>query len=100
MGKKELSGSIDCQVAGTFWSEYKEELYLAVKSFIRYNMTADVYNLPLCLADKRIWEFCKDSISTWKKSYLKQCENCTKKDICSGVFETSFTHSGNIAPVA
>ena len=80
--------------------EYKEELYLAVKSFIRYNMTADVYNLPLCLADKRIWEFCKDSISTWKKSYLKQCENCTKKDICSGVFETSFTHSGNIAPVA
>ena len=78
--------------------EYKEELYSAIKIFVRYNIPADVYNLPLCLADNRIHEFCKDSISTWKKTYTEKCKNCTKKDICSGVFETSFVQSGNITP--
>lgn len=79
--------------------EYKEELYNAVKNFIRYDIIADVYNIPLCLADERIHEFCRDSISTWKKSYLDICEHCSKKEYCSGVFETSFKHSKNINPI-
>ena len=77
---------------------YKEELYLAVKEFVRYNIIVDVYNTPLCLVDNRIQDFCRDSISTWKKTYLSQCNDCTKKEICSGVFETSFVHSSNIKP--
>lgn len=78
---------------------YKQELYETVRDFVRYNMIVDVYNLPLCLVDERIKEFCRDSISTWKKYYLSQCENCKEKDTCSGLFETSFRQSENIKPI-
>ena len=79
--------------------EYKTELFEAVREYVRYNMVVDVYNTPLCLVDSRIKEFCKDSISTWKKTYLPQCESCIYKSDCSGVFETSFKHSEHIKPI-
>lgn len=79
--------------------EYKNELFEAVREYVRYNMIVDVYNTPLCLADKRIKEFCRDSISTWKKTYLPQCKNCDVRDECCGVFETSFKQSNNIKPI-
>lgn len=78
--------------------EYKTELYEAVREYVRYNMIVDIYNLPICLVDSKISSFCRDSISTWKKTFLPQCNNCSVKDSCSGVFETSFTHSKNIKP--
>ncbi len=80
-------------------SEYQQELYEAIKSCVRYNINADVYNVPLCLADNRIENFCKDSISTWKKTYLDICTECTKKDVCCGVFATSFKQSNFIKPI-
>ena len=52
--------------------DYKQELFEAVREYVRYNILVDVYNIPLCLADERIREFCRDSISRWKKSYLPQ----------------------------
>lgn len=79
--------------------EYKAELFEAVREYVRFNMIVDVYNIPLCLVDERIMEFCQDSISTWKKTYLPQCSNCSSKDCCCGVFETSFRHSSNIQPI-
>ena len=80
--------------------EYKNELFEAVREFVRYNMVVDIYNTPLCLVDSRIKEFCQDSISTWKKTYLPQCESCICKSKCSGVFETSFKHSEYIKPIS
>ena len=79
--------------------DYKHELFEAVRQYVRYNLLVDVYNTPLCLVDSRIEEFCRDSISTWKKSYTEACKSCIKKEICSGVFETSFKHSENIHPI-
>lgn len=79
--------------------DYKQQLYEAVREFVRYDMYVDVYNLPLCLVDSKIKEFCRDSISTWKKSFLPQCSECSCKNQCSGVFETSFKHSENIKPI-
>lgn len=76
--------------------DYQEELLKTIKSLIRYNIIADIYNIPLCLTDKRLHEFCRDSISTWKKGFVEECESCTKKEKCSGVFKTSFIHSKNI----
>lgn len=78
--------------------DYKVELFKAVREFVRYNMIVDVYNIPLCLADDRIKSFCRDSISTWKKCYLPQCDNCRLKLDCCGVFETSFINSPHILP--
>ncbi len=76
--------------------EYKQELFESVREYVRYNLNIDIYNIPLCLVDKRIRKFCRDSISTWKKIYLPQCELCKCKNKCSGVFETSFKQSSNI----
>lgn len=80
-------------------TEYKQELYEAVREFVRYGMFVDVYNLPLCLVDRKIHDFCRDSISTWKKAFLPQCKDCLSKNKCSGIFETSFRHSENIKPI-
>lgn len=79
--------------------DYKQELFEAIREYVRYDMIVDVYNIPLCLADDNIKDFCRDSISTWKKSYLPQCESCSCKVECCGVFETSFKHSKNIMPI-
>ena len=80
--------------------EYKTELYEAIREYVRFNMIVDVYNLPFCLVHDKIQQFCRDSISTWKKTFLPQCDTCVLKDKCSGVFETSFTHSQNIQPIS
>lgn len=79
--------------------EYKTELYNTIREYVRYNMIVDIYNLPHCLVHEKIRQFCRDSISTWKKSFLPQCENCCAKNCCCGVFETSFKHSKNIKPI-
>ena len=79
--------------------EYKNELYKAVKEYVRYNIIVDIYNLPLCLVDKRLQCFCRDSISTWKKTFLSQCQTCIAKENCCGIFATSFTHSNNIRAI-
>jgi His-Xaa-Ser system radical SAM maturase HxsC len=78
---------------------YKEELFKAIRQFKRYNIEASVYNTPLCLLDRRIWEFSTDSISDWKKTFTNECECCKKKSHCSGVFSTSFTQSKRISKI-
>lgn len=79
--------------------EYKEDLFKAIRQFVRYNIPASVYNTPLCLLDKRIWDFSADSISAWKKIYTVDCEGCEVKSKCSGVFDTSFIQSKNISKI-
>lgn len=79
--------------------EYKSELFNAVKNCVRRKLNADIYNLPFCLVDERLEDYCRDSISEWKKIYLPKCEGCIKKEKCSGMFETSFVQSENIKAV-
>jgi His-Xaa-Ser system radical SAM maturase HxsC len=79
--------------------DYKDELLKAVQEFVRYDMNVSIYNTPLCLLDENLWEYAKDSISEWKKTYVAQCNNCLKRECCSGVFATSFRHSENILPI-
>lgn len=78
---------------------YKEELFKAMRQFNRYNIEASIYNTPLCLLDRRIWDFSADSISDWKKTFVDECEGCKGKSRCSGVFSTSFTQSRSISKI-
>lgn len=80
-------------------SSYSDELTAAVRRLYRRGMNVSVYNIPLCLLNEKIWDFARDSISTWKKSYLPQCEQCALKNYCCGVFTTSKIQSENITPV-
>jgi len=79
--------------------EYHQQLYEATWHLHRRGMNVSIYNLPLCLLAEPLWRFTRDSISAWKKNYLEQCECCSVKEKCGGVFETSAVQSGNIASI-
>ncbi len=79
--------------------EYNRQLHEAVWHLHRRGMNVSIYNLPLCLLDEPVWRFARDSISAWKKNYLEQCDQCTVKEKCGGVFDTSAVQSGNIGPI-
>jgi hypothetical protein len=81
-------------------TEYKEQLFRAVRVVSRANLNVSIYNIPLCLLNKSAWGFAKKSISGWKNNYLNICGPCTAKAECCGVFTTSgLNQSPNIAPV-
>ena len=52
-----------------------------------YNIHVALYNFPLCTVPKEYRESCVDSISDWKKKYLKVCDPCVEKQNCAGFFE-------------
>lgn len=80
-------------------TEYALELKAAVLHLYRRAIPVSIYNLPLCLIPHEVWGFSKDSISTWKKIYLNQCEDCKMRQNCGGFFSTSVKQSNNISPI-
>lgn len=80
-------------------SQYSYELSIAVRNLYRRCVNVSIYNVPLCLLKKELWNFARDSISAWKKIFLPQCEKCNLQQHCCGVFATSKVHSKNIKPV-
>jgi His-Xaa-Ser repeat-associated downstream radical SAM protein len=78
---------------------YSRQLYGAVQHLHRRGMNVSIYNTPLCLMEKSLWRFARDSISSWKKEYLEQCDSCSMKESCGGVFGTSAVQSKNITPI-
>lgn len=46
--------------------EYRSQLSNAVLSMARKGLSVSVYNIPLCMCDRKIWPYAKQSISTWK----------------------------------
>jgi His-Xaa-Ser system radical SAM maturase HxsC len=78
---------------------YREELRLTVMELHRRDIRVSIYNLPLCLIDRRSWRFSRQSISAWKNSYLPLCADCSVKQKCCGVFTTSKFFSSSIAPI-
>jgi hypothetical protein len=51
-------------------------------------VNVSVYNLPLCLLDRSVWNVAVQSISDWKNAYLRVCDECGVRDRCSGFFST------------
>lgn len=45
-----------------------------------------IYNFPLCAVENKYWNICEKSISPFKIRYVKECDSCTVKDACGGVF--------------
>jgi His-Xaa-Ser system radical SAM maturase HxsC len=79
---------------------YRDQLSSAVNVLSRGGINVSVYNLPLCLINKNIWGFARQSISGWKNEYLSVCGSCKVKDLCGGVFTTSgLNQSPYIRPI-
>ena len=72
--------------------EYRDEISKAVRVLSRADMNVSIYNVPLCLTEKKSWSFARQSISGWKNDYLPICEGCSVKSKCCGIFTTSGLH--------
>lgn len=72
--------------------EYRLQLSKAAAVLNRADMDVSVYNIPLCLLERRSWGFARKSISGWKNDYLPVCGTCSEKERCCGVFTTSGLH--------
>lgn len=79
--------------------DYQEELKRAVKYLIRRNVQVSIYNHQLCTLPHDLWPFARRSISTWKESYLPECNSCKVKSRCGGFFATGERYSKHINPI-
>lgn len=80
-------------------AEYQSELETAVSNLAGWDMNVSVFNLPHCLLKPTLWPHARQSISDWKTIYQSECDRCTKKSDCCGLFGTSKRHVYNIYPI-
>ena len=74
------------------WAEpinYANKLAEAVLTLAQWRKEVAVYNVPLCLIPEQIHQFAQKSISDWKNKYLPECNQCSLKSKCCGLFATS-----------
>lgn len=72
--------------------DYNEELKQAVLLLSNRGICTRIYNAQLCVLPKEIRSFACNSISDWKDSYLPECEECSLKKQCGGLFESNQKH--------
>ncbi|MEK1925056.1 MAG: hypothetical protein AAAB11_06365 [Rhizobium giardinii] len=62
-------------------------------------MNVSVYNHQLCVLDKSIHRYAKQSISDWKNEYVDECDTCSRRESCGGFFASSkLARSSYITP--
>ena len=49
-------------------------------------LNVSIYNLPLCLLPRDLWQFARQSISDWKNAFPADCTGCAVQNKCSGFF--------------
>lgn len=67
--------------------DYQIELFNSVQYLHLRGMNVSIYNLPLCLLDRILWQFARDSISDFKISYADECNHCVERNHCGGLFK-------------
>lgn len=68
---------------------YADKLTEAVLTLAQWRKEVAIYNVPLCLIPEQIHRFAQKSISDWKNKYLPECNQCSIKSKCCGLFATS-----------
>jgi His-Xaa-Ser system radical SAM maturase HxsC len=81
--------------------EYQSELGKAANTLAHAGMNVSIYNHQLCVLDRRLWPFARQSISDWKNEYLPPCADCSVRQQCGGFFSSAMTmHSAHIKAVS
>lgn len=79
--------------------DYQHELYEATEALFTAGMNVSIYNHQLCVIDRRLWPFARQSISDWKNIYLAECAACALREACGGLFQSAAKrHSSYIKP--
>lgn len=69
--------------------EYQTELQEATETLFLSGMNVSIYNHQLCILNRQLWPFARKSISDWKNIYLNECEHCTMRKQCGGLFQSA-----------
>ena len=69
-------------------ADYTELLSEATLYLARRGMNVSIYNIPLCILPKSVWQFARQSISDWKNIYALECEGCDLRTQCCGFFSS------------
>ena len=81
--------------------DYRADLACGVNVLRAAGMNVSIYNLPLCLLDRSVWDFAVQSISDWKNGYLSECDGCAARRRCAGFFSSGRPRlSRGISPIA
>ena len=67
-------------------SEANSNLLNSLTFLSKWKYNVSIYNTPLCHLPEPLWIYAKQSISDWKNSFKPECNNCIKKEDCSGFF--------------
>lgn len=71
------------------WISYIDAATVAEEAallLIKNGIDVKLYNFPLCTVKKEFWTLCEKSISPDKVRYAENCDGCTMKNACGGVF--------------
>jgi His-Xaa-Ser system radical SAM maturase HxsC len=68
--------------------DYRADLIHGVDMLRAAGVNVSIYNLPLCLLDRSVWDVAVQSISDWKNAYLSECDGCSARPRCAGFFST------------
>lgn len=82
-------------------ADFVDQLAAAISTFDLSGIGVSLYNLPLCVIDRSLWQYAAQSISTWKNDYLPACTSCSMKTRCGGFFSwvTPAWISRAVAPI-
>lgn len=69
--------------------DYMEALQEAAFYLVDRGIKTFVYNVPQCLAGPGLRPLLQKSISDWKNIFLPQCEACSTRPECAGVFAST-----------
>ena len=73
--------------------DFSPYLMDAIRHLSCCNISVKIFNIPHCLLPFNLGSYACRSISTWKKTNLQQCKNCSQLNDCCGVFSTSKRYS-------
>ena len=80
--------------------DYQPQLVEAIEYLVASRIKTSVYNHQLCITDRRLWPYAKQSISDWKNEYMPECEGCSVRHQCAGFFSSAkLKYSRHIQPI-
>lgn len=85
------------------WIPYREA-FLAAKEavdiLVQNSIEVGIYNFPLCALNREYRHIAQKSITDYKVRFAPECDLCTIKDACGGIFAGSIRLAGkDVSPV-